>query len=203
MFSATVSASVFAAIVFCGSALGFFRPAGENAIGKKAQSVKELTYVQGEPVDVECGESVKVVEYWATWCPPCKTAIPELNELWKKLQSEYGEKKVQLVGITNEKSDKVVPFIEKEMEGKMQYPVALDENNSLASSYPVSTIPAAFVVGKCGTVLWSGHPSGLEPAVRRALDAKAAAGAPQANPAPANPAPAKPTKAAKPAIDVD
>jgi len=123
-------------------------------------------------VDVNDTSSVKIVELWATWCPPCKKAIPHMNSMWKKLLNEYGKDKLQLVGVTTEDDVKVAPFM-KEMASDMQYPVALDVQKSLDSSYPASGIPHAYVVGKDGKIVWTGNPMSdeFEKAIRSALNA--------------------------------
>jgi thiol-disulfide isomerase/thioredoxin len=67
---------------------------------------------------------VLVVNFWATWCAPCREEIPELI----KFQSEYGPKGVQIVGIAIDAADKVKPYSEKM---KMNYPVLIGENEGL------------------------------------------------------------------------
>lgn len=85
--------------------------------------------------------SVKVVEFWASWCGPCKSAIPHLNQLWKQLVQENSAEKVQFVGVNQgEDKEKVQQFIE-EMGDKMTYSVALDPKSSLSGAYPTAGIP--------------------------------------------------------------
>lgn len=161
----------FSTIVQIGQHFGYFKPAGEDKIGTRAAPVDQLEYAQGTPVDVARPGSVKVIEFWATWCGPCEKAIPKLNALVKKLHGEHGEDKVQFVGITNEGKDKVEPFLEK-MKGQMDYNVAMDTNMDTYSTYPTSGIPHAYVVGKDGKICWSGHPmSGMHDAIVEALEA--------------------------------
>ena len=64
-------------------------------------------WVKGDPVDISSG--VHVLEFWATWCPPCKVAIPHLNKLYVEKYKKAG---VQLVGVTKEDEKTVKPFIE-------------------------------------------------------------------------------------------
>ena len=64
-------------------------------VGQKAPSLAKITWMKGAAV--ETGTAVTVVEFWATWCGPCKTSIPHLTELQKK----YADK-VHIVGISNE-----------------------------------------------------------------------------------------------------
>ena len=88
-------------------------------------SLAPLKFVQGDPFDVGTGK-VTVVEFWATWCPPCKVAIPHLNKLYV---DKYKSKGVQLVGVTKEPEATVKPFI-AERKKEFTYPVAIDSTGT-------------------------------------------------------------------------
>jgi len=104
---------------------------------------------------------VVVVEFWATWCPPCRRSIPHLVELDK----QYRPKGVVIIGLTNEPKTTVEPFAR---EIGMTYPVG--GGSSTASQYGVTGIPHAFVVDPSGRVVWEGHPmSGLDKAIEEQL----------------------------------
>ena len=107
---------------------------------------------------------VVVVEFWATWCPPCRKSIPHLVELHKQKAKDG----LVIVGLTNEAKDKVEPFAKK-ME--MSYIVGYGSQSGEA--YGVEGIPTAFVVGADGKIAWSGHP--MEPAFEEAVNAALAA----------------------------
>src|SRR5215510_2305725 len=89
----------------------FFGVAASAAdLGDPAAELNITKWVKGEPVRVMGGDqNIYVVEFWATWCPPCRTSIPHLTELQKRFQ----DKKVFVVGITDEKDDIVAPFVRK------------------------------------------------------------------------------------------
>merc|ERR1711935_1184250 len=165
LFLAAVSIAQFAMIVNVGKSMGYFRPEGEKGLGKPAGDVKAYKYLQGTPVDVQRAGSVKVVELWASWCAPCKTAIPHLNQVWKKLVAEFGDNKVQFVGLSNETEEVVTEFV-KNMGDDMKYSVAIGDYKT---DYPASGIPCAYVVDKDGIVTWVGHPKDVEAAIRDAL----------------------------------
>lgn len=102
-----------------------------------------------------------VVEFWATWCPPCRRSIPHLNELW----TTYKDKAV-FIAISSEKETVVTNFVKAQKS--MQYPVAVDTGGT-AESYGVTGIPNAFVVVD-GKIAWRGHPMmGLDEAVKKAV----------------------------------
>ena len=94
---------------------------------------------------------VAVVEFWATWCPPCRASIPHLNALNKK----FKDKGVAIIGISDETKDVVAKFREKL---PMEYTVALDAGGKFAEQFGISGIPHAFIVGKDGKIVWQGHP---------------------------------------------
>ncbi len=90
-------------------------------IGDPAPKLEVKSFVKGEPVKAfEPGKSY-VVEFWATWCGPCKTSIPHLTELQKK----HPEATFIGVSVFEREPAGVEPFV-KEMGDKMAYRVAMD-----------------------------------------------------------------------------
>ena len=133
-------------------------------LGDTAAPLEIAEWVKGDAVDLSAvkGKKVVVVEFWATWCGPCKVSIPHLTEMQKK----YASRGVTIVGVTDEESSKVKPFV-NEQGDNMNYTVAIDRNNATSDGYmkryEQNGIPHAFVIDKEGRVAWHGHPmSGLE-----------------------------------------
>jgi len=127
-----------------------------SKIGDPAVALTGLEWVKGRPVTFEPG-SIYVVEFWATWCPPCRTSIPHLT----KIQRKYRSKKVKVIGITSEKMDKVKPYL-VQMGAKMSYTVAIDKEGKTSKGYmrafKQNGIPHAFIVDGEGKIAWHGHP---------------------------------------------
>jgi thiol-disulfide isomerase/thioredoxin len=127
-------------------------------LGQKAAALEGLTYVKSDPVSFEEGK-VYVVEFWATWCGPCRTSIPHLTEV----QKQFKDKGVTVIGISNEKAETVKPFVEK-MGEKMDYTVAIDNerkvNDAYMDAFNQRGIPTAFIVDAKGNIAWVGHPLG-------------------------------------------
>ena len=107
--------------------------------------------------------NIYVMEFWATWCGPCKAGMPHLT----KLQKNYADKGVQIIGVSREKSSKVEEFLAKpEWDKKTGYTIALDSEDKTNTAYMKAAgqngIPCAFVVGKDGHVEWIGHPATMD-----------------------------------------
>jgi len=89
-----------------------------------------------------------VLDFWATWCPPCKAEIPGFVEL----QQAYGEKGLQIVGVSvDDTPDKLKPFA---AEFKMNYPVLVGlDRDDLQDAYgPMWGIPTTFVISRDGRI---------------------------------------------------
>lgn len=122
----------------------------ESLVGQPLPKLAGLNFL-GNRVDFEGKPAI--VEFWATWCPPCRESIPHLNEVYKK----YGAKGLQIVGITDEPAQTIRNFMKKT---PIDYPVATARPR-LIESFGVSGIPHAFLVDKEGTIVWQGHPMEL------------------------------------------
>ncbi len=90
---------------------------------------------------------VVIIDFWATWCGPCRRGIPE----FVALQSEYGEDKLAILGVSVDQGDlSVVPKFAKNYE--INYPV-LYTNEDIQRKYgPIRSIPTAFIVDRTGKV---------------------------------------------------
>lgn len=118
-------------------------------------SIKE--WIKGKATDVKDGKNIYVVEFWATWCGPCRVSIPHLTEV----QARFKDKGVVVVGISDETAEKVKPFVQGQ-GAKMDYIVAIDDERKTSRAYMEAFnqngIPHAFIVSKEGRVVWHGHP---------------------------------------------
>ncbi len=155
-------------LLICLLSLFFLSKPGQAlTVGDKATSLHVEKWVNGAPVNPAKadGKTTYVIEFWATWCPPCRVTIPLINKLQEGLRDEN----VIFVSITDESESKLRSFM-KTM--KMDYHVATDTKRRAFASYmrDVSTIPYAFIVDKEGHVAWAGHPlNGMEESLRRII----------------------------------
>ena len=97
---------------------------------------------------------IVVVDFWATWCPPCVKSIPHLVELNKEL----GPKGLVTVGISLDQGPGVIPPFAK--KNNMTWPTIMDKQNGAEHSavWGVNSIPRVFILDPEGTVTWTGNP---------------------------------------------
>jgi thiol-disulfide isomerase/thioredoxin len=95
-----------------------------------------------------------LVEFWATWCPPCRKSIPHLNQIYAK----YKSKGLEIVGITDEDEATVKKF---QQQVSMEYNIAINTPQSVYQQFGIEGIPTAFLVNKGGKIVWTGHPMEL------------------------------------------
>lgn len=118
--------------------------------GKEPKEINAKGWINSEAVSLaKLKGKVVVVEFWATWCPPCRASIPHLV----KLRDKHDKAKVEIIGLTDEPLSKIEKFA-KDM--KMNY--AVGYGSTSAEAYGVEGIPHAFVIGPDGTIKWDGHP---------------------------------------------
>ena len=138
-------------------------------VGDLAPAIKAARWLKGHPVGAFKKGEVYVVEFWATWCGPCKEAMPHITELAKKYAG-----KVTFIGMDiwekekNQKTlDKNLDKFVKNMGEKMGYTVAQDTRDGFMSAAwmkaaGLSGIPQSFIVSKDGRILWQGHPGSID-----------------------------------------
>ena len=104
------------------------------------------TDLQGHPFDLRRGKIV-LVDFWASWCPPCIIAIPHLGQLQKK----YGARGFQVVGVSMDDSANITK--ETMQKIRFDYPVVLGDAK-LGNLYGgVLGLPLQFLVGADGKIL--------------------------------------------------
>lgn len=142
-------------------------------VGDPAPALSIAKWVKGEPVEKFQAGKPYVVEFWATWCGPCRAAMPHLTDL----QKQYKDKGVTIIGVSimeeNGLAD-VEPFVAK-MGDSMKYTVAFDKEGLTNAAWMDASgsdgIPTSFIVDQRGKIAWIGHPSGgLDVVLRRVVD---------------------------------
>ncbi len=130
-----------------------YTPAGENGV-KPAAPGFTLPAVDGSELKLsDYSGKVVLIDFWATWCPPCRKSIPDLISLKK----EYGSKGFEVIAISLDSDDprmntkKDVPSFVKQYG--LNYPVVYG-NQSVVSAYGnITSIPTSFLIGKDGKII--------------------------------------------------
>jgi len=93
-----------------------------------------------------------VLNFWATWCPPCREEIPELSQL----QVKYLQKNVTVVGIAVDEIDSVKEFVKAT---PINYPIVVDENSGMALGIKLGNdkgvLPYTVIIDSSGKVIQS------------------------------------------------
>jgi len=97
----------------------------------------------------ELKDKYVLIEFWATWCPPCRRSIPLLNKFHKK----YG-KELVVIGISEETESAV----RKLKKPKVEYFSAIDTKQRMKKEMGVFGIPHVIIVEPGGFVIWEGFP---------------------------------------------
>jgi peroxiredoxin len=106
-----------------------------------------LTDLRGIPWHLhDLKGKVVLVNFWATWCPPCRKEIPDLQALY----DQYKEQGFVVLSISDEEAAKVQPFI---TERKITYPVLLDQGRKVNEEFQVEGIPKSFVYDRQGKLV--------------------------------------------------
>lgn len=177
-FAFTTWAAAIALSVLLASSPANAQSASLN-VGDPAPKLDVKEYLKGDKVEsFEKGQTY-VVEFWATWCGPCRVSIPHLTDLQKKYP------KVTFIGVSVWENDAkaVAPFV-KEMGEKMDYRVAVDNvpkdgeanEGAMAKNWMSAAgedgIPAAFIINGEGKIAWIGHPMQMDKTLEEVIAGK-------------------------------
>jgi peroxiredoxin len=89
---------------------------------------------------------VVLVNFWATWCPPCRKEMPDLETLYR----DFKDQNFVILAISDEDAGKVKPFVAKQ---KVTYPILLDPGRKVHELFEVVGIPKTFIYDRDGKLV--------------------------------------------------
>jgi thiol-disulfide isomerase/thioredoxin len=125
-----------------------------------------LESLDGPPVALTALKGrVVVMEFWATWCGPCRFSLPSLELIAKR----YRDRGVSVLLINNgEERDTIRTWAER----RYTSPILIDEGGKIADRYGIQAIPRLFIADQAGRLVWThqGYGGGLEHNLTLILD---------------------------------
>jgi len=118
----------------------------KQLVGKPAPEL-EVMDIQGNPVSLSTlkGKTV-LLDFWTTWCPPCRADAPALDKLYNK----YGDKGLAIVGLSVSEERGVVEKFLK--DHPHSFPVVLTSENEMPRPYQIGAFPTYMVISPDGTL---------------------------------------------------
>jgi thiol-disulfide isomerase/thioredoxin len=142
-----------AAALVVGLALFKERGSASSSPTASAPAVSLELLEGGRSVPLPKGK-VTLVDFWATWCAPCRASMPRVQSLWH----EYSPRGMELYSInTDDESPQRKSAVEKFLqENRLSFPVVLDDGDKTASdAFRVASLPTMMVIDRQGRVVWS------------------------------------------------
>ena len=130
-------------------------------------SLKDLEYNLRSFEDLK-GEQLTLFDFWATWCKPCRKAIPELNKIYET----YQERGVEIIGVNCDGPRSTAKVAPMARSLNIQYPVLLDINSDLMNEMNLANFPTLLAVNSKGKVVYvhEGFALGDEVEIIEAID---------------------------------
>jgi peroxiredoxin len=139
---------------------------GKPEVGKNASTFSLSSVNGGNKMGVEKGK-VTIVDFWATWCEPCKKSFPKYQELYVK----YKASGLEIVAVSVDDEKKEIPDFIKTYGAK--FPVGWDEGHKIADCYKPPNMPSAYVIDKNGIIkhVHNGYHDGEEKELEKEIKA--------------------------------
>ncbi len=109
----------------------------------------ELLNITGQPMKLSDFAGKKVIlNYWATWCPPCRAEMPHMEKIFKDNEEDVVVLAVNLTN-TEQNRDQVSNFVE---DFGLTFPIVMDEKGDVSSTYQVIAYPTTYIIDSQGII---------------------------------------------------
>jgi len=131
------------------NAAELLQPMAGQAVERPIAPDFSLLNLDDEPIALsDFKGKVVIVNFWATWCPPCRYEMPSMQRAWEKLQ----EKDVMMLAVhVGGKSDKIWAFVG---DYQITFPVLIDPKSKVADAWPLKGLPTTFVIDPKGRIAY-------------------------------------------------
>ncbi len=148
----------FFKIIFILASLTVVFPAYSTEVSGRA---KDFTLASRSGKNVRLNEQigqVVLVNFWASWCGPCREEMPKLEELYKK----YKDLGVTILGINIDENPQLAKKLLKDIQ--VTFPILYDPDAQVSEPYQVESMPSTYLIDKRGNLrfLHQGYKSGFE-----------------------------------------
>ncbi|MBT2684908.1 redoxin domain-containing protein [Bacillus sp. ISL-37] len=105
-----------------------------------------LKNLAGEEVSLNDYRGKKVMlNFWATWCPPCKEEMPAMEQFYKE-----NSKEVEILAVNLDPQNNVKSFVK---DNELTFPILLDQDGTTQQTYSIISIPTTFIIDEQGLIL--------------------------------------------------
>ncbi|MBM7648781.1 peroxiredoxin [Bacillus ectoiniformans] len=123
------------------SGLGAGQAAPDFTLNSLDGKERSLSDYQGKKV---------ILNFWATWCPPCKAEMPHMQKFYEK---EAKDRNVEILAVNLTSSDKGTDAIKEfAKQYELTFPIPLDEEGAIGKQYEAYTIPTTYIINTDGTI---------------------------------------------------
>jgi thiol-disulfide isomerase/thioredoxin len=133
-------------------------------VGEKAPKLMIGEWIKGKPVAEFKNGNIYVVEFWATWCPPCLAVMPHLSKIARRYKKNVTVISVNVLENPKYPKSRARAIIDS-MGSRVKYNVGFDDNGIMETEWLnrtwVPAVPSALIINEEGRIAWIGHPTDL------------------------------------------